>query len=197
MKYLMIIMAVFCFIVTAGCATGNVVSTSGARPKWAFDRPMYSANGNVYASGMFTDAPNLGKGLDVAAKLAEIKLVESMRLWLIDRFNYVSTGIDISDTALNRVVSSTTDINLVNGLAHSKYYYEKRVSGSALGPAYRYDCFALVEISFGNYMKAVKSVANKALSPALADELMGRIEKEGETTFGGGGPEIEEKELEE
>jgi len=194
---IMLLLVCSCGSVQLGNGSEKVVSRSGARPKWVLERPVFSAGGNIYASGMLTDAPNLGRGLEVAAKLAQMKLVESMRLWAIDKMRYSERGLDISETDMERTFKTTTEAIMLSGLAHSRYYYEKKRASSAFGAAYRYDCFALVEISYANYLKALKSALSENISPNFADEAVGRLENSEELPAPEVDVIIEEKELEE
>ena len=172
---IMMLLVCSCGSAQLGNGSDKVVSRSGARPKWVFERPVFSAGGNIYASGMLTDAPNLGRGLEVAAKLAQMKIVESMRLWAIDKMRYSERGLDISETDMERTFKTTTEAIMLSGLAHSRYYYEKKRASSAFGAAYRYDCFALVEISYADYLKALRGALSENISPSFAEEALGHL----------------------
>ncbi|MBF0107027.1 MAG: hypothetical protein HQM16_17090, partial [Deltaproteobacteria bacterium] len=148
----------------------KVVFKSGPRPKWAFDQPMFFKKGFYYASGMFTDAPNLGKGLEIATKLAEAKLIESISMELESNFKYMSTGIAVDDSELKSIVKTATGIIVVKGMAHNKYYYEKKSAPSVLGVNYSYDCFALVELALDNYKKAVVEGVNRIIEDSVRAE---------------------------
>lgn len=189
---------VITFIFVVSCSSGGIVPTnysgkggkekvvqrSGVRPNWLFERPMFVQNGNFYASGMFTDAPNLGKGLEIAAKLAQAKMVESLRLQLEESFKYASEGIDLPDTVVKHVVDAATGAITVKGMARNKYYYEKKQSSSAFGTVYRYDCFALVELSYDNYRKATVSAIEHELSGPVAEKIIQKIDDREREVYG-------------
>lgn len=177
---------------SAGCASGGgvgyglsmkklgkekVVEKSGSRPDWAFDKPMYVKNGILYASGFFSDAPNLGKGLEVATKLAQAKMAESIRMRLKDDFTYASEGLDVSSTMLERILNTTTEEIVMRGFFQNKLYYEKKQVMTPGGTAYRYDCFALVEITRDNYMDAVNGGIGANLSGAVSEQFREKVDE--------------------
>ncbi|MBF0107481.1 MAG: hypothetical protein HQM16_19410 [Deltaproteobacteria bacterium] len=154
----------------------KVVFKSGARPKWVFERPMFFKNGFFYASGMFTDAPNLGKGLEMAVTLAEAKMMESINKTVESSLVYASTGINVTDTEIAHVVKTTTGLITVQGLTHNKYYYEKKMAPMLAGSGYRYDCYALVELPLAQYQSAlVAGIEQNIKSPSWAEQIVGRV----------------------
>lgn len=179
-------------LVLAGCASGGgvgyglaaknlgkekIVEKNGGRPDWAFDRPMFVKNGVLYASGLFSDAPNLGKGLEVATKLAQAKMAESIKMRLKDDFTYASEGLDVEATMLERILNTTTDELTMRGLFQNKLYYEKKQVGTPGGIRYRYDCFALVEITRDNYMAAVNGAINANMNGAVSEEFKEKVDE--------------------
>jgi len=147
----------------------KVIEKSGSRPDWAYDRPMFVKNGILYASGFFSDAPNLGKGLEVATKLAQAKMAESIRTRLKDDFTYASEGLDVEATVLERILNATTDELTMRGLFQNKLYYEKKQVMTPYGLKYRYDCYALVEITRDNYMAAVKDSISSNMTGVVSE----------------------------
>lgn len=162
-------------LILAGCGHGGVgrglavknmgkekvVEKSGSRPDWAIEKPMYTKDGILYASGMFSDAPNLSKGLQIANKQAQAKIIESIRLRLRNDFTYASEGLETNQTILEQILNSTTDEMVVSGFFQNKQYYEKKEVMGPSGIAYKYDCYALAEITKENYLKALDDAFNK------------------------------------
>ena len=155
----------------------KIVERSGKRPDWAFDKPMYVKHGVLYASGFFSDAPNLGKGLEVATKLAQAKMAESIRMRLKDDFTYASEGLDVSSTMLERILNTTTEEMYIRGFFQNKLYYEKKQVLTPGGNAYRYDCWALVEITRDNYMDAVNGGIGANLSGAVSEDFREKVDE--------------------
>lgn len=179
-------------LLAAGCASGGgvgyglamkkmgkekIVEKNGKRPDWAFDRPMFMKHSVLYASGFFSDAPNLGKGLEVATKLAQAKMAESIRMRLKDDFTYASEGLSVEATVLERILNTTTEEIVMRGFFQNKLYYEKKQVLTPGGTGYRYDCFALVEITRDNYMDAVNGAINGNLSGAVSEQFREKVDE--------------------
>lgn len=178
-------------VVYAGCAGGGVgrglsvknlgkeklVEKSGSRPKWAFERPMYVKGGILYASAAFTDVPNLGKGLHIATKLAQAKIIESIQVRLKDDFTYASEGLDIESTIVERILNSTTEEIIVNGLFQNQLYYEKKMVLTQSGWKVRYDCYALIEISKENYLVAVDRAISGNLHGPVSKQFREKVDE--------------------
>ncbi len=161
----------------------KIVEKSGSRPDWAFDRPMYVKGGIVYSSGFFSDAPNLGKGLEVATKLAQAKMAESIRMRLKDDFTYASEGLDVDSTMLERILNTTTDEMVVRGFFQNKLYYEKKQVMTPTGIKYRYDCFALAEITRENYMDAVNRAIGTNISGTVSAAFRKKVDERQRSFF--------------
>ncbi len=153
----------------------KVVEKSGKRPNWAFDRPMFVKNGIMYASGMFSDAPNLSKGLDIATKLAQAKLAESLQMRSRDDFTYASEGTSVDATMVERILNTTTEELMIRGFFQTQLYYEKKETLGAGGTVYKYDCYALAEISQANYAEARNAAINKNLPPSISEEFKNKV----------------------
>lgn len=198
---------VVCLIIFTGCASDGVgrgltlknagkekiVEQNGSRPDWAIEKPMYTKDNILYASGMFTDAPNLSKGLMVANKQAQAKIVESIRLRLRNDFTYASEGLDINQTMLEQILNTTTDEMVVSGFFQNKQYYEKKEVQGPSGVSYKYDCYALAEITKENYMKALDDALNKNKGD-ISESFRKKVEKRQEEFFNKNGEVSETKE---
>ena len=160
----------------------KVVEKNGSRPDWAIDKPMYTKDGILYAGGMFTDAPNLSKGLMVANKQAQAKIVESIRTKLRNDFTYASEGLDIDQTMLEQILNTTTNEMIVSGFFQNKQYYEKKEVQGLSGFSYKYDCYALAEITKENYMKALDDAFNKNKND-VSEAFRQKVEKRQEEFF--------------
>ncbi len=169
MKKPIALILLYVVFVVGSCATGGVgyrmtnknlgkekiVESNGKRPDWAIDKPMFVENHVLYASAIFSDAPNLSKGLMVANKLAQTKIVESIRTRLRNDFTYASEGLTVEQGVLEQILTTTTDEMIVSGFFQNKQYYEKKEVVGPSGFTYTYDCYALAEITKENYMKAL------------------------------------------
>ena len=136
----------------------KIVNTSGNKPDWTFQKPMFVDNGVLYVSGMFTDAPNLGKGLHLADTLARAKVAKMLRDRLQDDMNYASEGLDVDSTVFERILTSSTDEIVLNGIFQNSQYYEKKQVITLSGTVYRYDCFALIEMPQERYLAMLDNI---------------------------------------
>jgi hypothetical protein len=180
-------------VITTGCASSvggvgyglapkkvgkeKIVERSGKRPEWAFENTMFVKNGILYASGFFSDAPNLGKGLEVATKLAQAKMAESIRMRLKDDFTYASEGLSVESTMLERILNTTTEEMVIRGFFQNRLHYEKKSVRTTAGTEYRYDCFALVEITAENYQAAVDDAIGRNMSGTVSESFRGKVEE--------------------
>lgn len=191
-RIIAVVVAGFCaaVLLAYGCAGGvgrglsvkdlgkeKVVERSGSRPKWAFDEPMYVRGGILYASALFSDAPNLGKGLHIATKLAQAKIIESISLRLRDDFTYASEGLDIDSTMVERILNATTEEIVVNGFFQNKLYYEKKKVMTHAGWKMKYDCFALIELTKENYLAAVDRAINGNLKDPVSQAFREKVDE--------------------
>lgn len=155
----------------------KVVKTSGSIPDWAFDKPMFVKNGVLYVSGMFTDAPNLGKGLHLSDALARAKIAKSLRERLRDDLTYASEGLEVENTALERILTSSTDEIVLNGIFQNSQHYEKKQVQTLSGIAYRYDCFTLIEMPQAAYLAMLdKVIKGQNGKPGVTEEFRAKVD---------------------
>ena len=155
----------------------KIVERSGPRPKWAFENTTFVKNGVFYASGFFSDAPNLSKGLEVATVLAQASLAKSIRTRLKDDLTYASEGIGIDATTLERIINTTTDEMTIRGFFQNKLHYEKKEVLGMAGTGYKYDCFALVEITAANYKAAQDEAIGRNLKGNVSEQFQEKIDE--------------------
>lgn len=192
---------IFLFIVTiiflAGCASNGVgrsltLKNAGKekiversdrkRPGWAIEKPMWVKKGVLYSSGMFTDAPNLSRGLAIANKNARANIVDSMREHLQHTFTAASEGLGIDQMEVQEMTFSSSEA-IASGFFINQHYYEKKQVRGPTGITYKYDCFALSEITEANYLKALDGVLNGYQKKGISKEFREKVNKREEEFF--------------
>lgn len=137
----------------------KIVEKNGSRPDWAIEKPMFVKDGILYASGMFTDAPNLSMGLIAANKRAQANVVDSLKEHLQRTYREASEGMRIDQIDFQHMIFTSSEA-IVGGFFVNKNYYEKKEVRTSTGIQYKYDCYALAEITGENYLKTLDGVLN-------------------------------------
>ena len=191
------IIALVCFaVVFTGCGHGGVgrglsmknmgkektVEKSGSTPEWAIKKPMFIKDGILYSSGNMTGIPNLSSGLIAANKRAQANIVDSLKEHLQRTFREATEGLDINQTDMQHMIFSSSEA-IVSGFFVNEQYYEKKEVQTPTGVAYKYDCYALAEVTQENYFKALDGVLNGYQKKGVISEEFRRKVDQKETEF--------------
>lgn len=161
----------------------KVVEKSGSKPDWVKHGSVFIKHGVMYAVGSLTDSPNLSMGMRVAHKRAQAILVESMKEHLQSTFREAAEGLNINQLDVQTMIFSSAEA-VVTGFFPTDQYSEKKQSLGMGGTTYKYDCYALTEITQENYMKALDGVLNGyQQKPAISEEFKKKVDAREEKFF--------------
>lgn len=160
----------------------KVVEKSGSKPDWVKRGSVFIKHGVLYAVGSLTDSPNLSMGMRVAHKRAQAILVESMKEHLQTTFREAAEGLNINQLDVQTMTFSTAEA-VVTGFFPSDQYSEKKESLGMSGTAYKYDCYALTEITQENYMKALDGVLNGYQNKGISEAFRNKVDAREEEFF--------------
>lgn len=189
-----VVLVVFLF---SACSTGGVghglymkkmgkekvVEKSGGKPDWVKRGSVFIKGGVLYSVGSLTDSPNLSMGMRVAHKRAQAIIVESLKLHLQSTFREAAEGLNIDQLDIQTMIFSSAEA-IVSGFFPNDQYYEKKESLGFSGTGYKYDCYALTEITMENYLKALDGALNGyQKKQVLSEEFRAKVDAKEEEFF--------------
>ncbi|MBF0105883.1 MAG: hypothetical protein HQM16_11210 [Deltaproteobacteria bacterium] len=154
----------------------KIIDRSDNKPNWIKKGAVFIKHGTMYAVGTLTDAPNLSMGMRVAQKRAQVVIVESLKEHLQATYSEAAEGLGIDQLDLQTMTFSSAEA-VVTGFFPSDQYYEKKQSLGLGGTFYKYDCYALIEITQENYLKALDGALNGYKKKAvLSDDFRKKVD---------------------